>query len=370
MAVSPPTVALVGANGHGRTHRRTIAELQEQGVVRLAALCDLAPVDDPPAGVPVYRDHAALIEEVRPELVVVCTPPHTHLSIASAALRRGCDVLLEKPPLLDVAEHHALLDVVARTGRACQVGFQALASPALAQLRTAVDAGRIGPLRTIAALGAWKRDESYFRRGGWVGRRSVDGVRVLDGALANPFAHAVMQVLAIARRRPVTVEVTRYRTRDIEVDDTATLRLTFAGGVRALVAVTLCAEEFVPGEITVTGEDAAAWLEYPTDRLRLPGEPEPRSVPGRVSLLANLAAHRADPGVPLLAPLAQTLGFTEVLETLVASPVAPVDPTWVRTEHDLPHPRTVITGINEALRRAVDGGRLLSELALPWAIQE
>ena len=43
------TVALIGANGHGRWHRRRIAELQAAGRVRLVALADPQPIDpDPP----------------------------------------------------------------------------------------------------------------------------------------------------------------------------------------------------------------------------------------------------------------------------------------------------------------------------------
>ena len=44
---------------------------------------------------------------VRPDVAVICTPPHTHLAIALDALRAGCDMLLEKPPVLSLAEHHA-----------------------------------------------------------------------------------------------------------------------------------------------------------------------------------------------------------------------------------------------------------------------
>jgi predicted dehydrogenase len=352
-------VALIGANGHGRTHRRTLDSLES---AELVAVGDLAPVE-PPVPVPVYADHRVLLAEAEPDVVIVCTPPHTHARIAEDALRAGADVLLEKPPVLDGAEHRHLLDVLAHTGRACQVGFQALASPALPELLSTVDR-----LRTVTAVGAWKRDEAYFGRADWVGRRSLGGRPTLDGALANPFAHAVMQVLAIAGRPPAAVEVERYRTRDIEVDDTAVLRLSFDGGLRALVAVTLCAEEFVPGLITVTGAEGTAELEYPTDRLRLPGDPAPREIPGRPNLLANLIAHRSL-GVPLVAPLERTLPFTDVLDIVTAAPVAVIDPPYLYRADDLPTPRLVIAGINAILDEAAASLALFSELSVPWAVQ-
>lgn len=364
MSSAAARVALIGANGHGLSHRRALATLAS---AELVAIADVAPVQDPPPGVPVYADHRDLLATVKPDIVIVCTPPHTHLAIAVDALRAGADVLLEKPPVLDAAEHRCLLDVLAETGRSCQVGFQALASPALAELLSTIDTGRLGALSSVTAVGAWKRDEAYFGRAAWVGRRSVGGRPTLDGALANPFAHAVMQVLAIARRPPTLIEVERYRTRDIEVDDTAAVRLSFAGGLRALVAVTLCAEDFVPGEIRVTGSLGDAVLEYPTDRLRLPTSGW-RDVPGRESLLSNLVAHRRS-GEPLVAPLARTLPFTEVLSVVTSAPVTPIDPSFVRTATDLPTPRLVVTGINETLRAAAASLALFSELSVPWALE-
>ena len=325
----------------------------------LVALGDVAPVPDAEPGVPVFTDHRALLAATAPDVVIVCTPPHTHLAIAEDALRSGADVLLEKPPVLDTTEHDRLSAVVADTGRACQVGFQALGSPALAELLSIVDGGGVGTLQSIAVVGAWKRDESYFRRAAWAGRADLLGSRVLDGALANPFAHAVMQVLAIARQQPRLVEVERYRAHDIQVDDTAALRLTFDGGLRALVAVTLCAEEFVAGEITVSGTAATAVLEYPTDRLRGPADPALRAVPGRVGLLENLVAHRRDSTVALVAPLSRTLPFTRVLEPVTAAPVRAIDHSFLRTVDDLPQPRV---GDRRHQRRAPAGGRLARSL--------
>src|SRR5262249_41568941 len=162
-------------------------------------------------------------------------PPHTHLGIATDVLRAGADLLLEKPPVLDLAEHEALAAVVAETGRAVQIGFQALGSAALLRLRRAIDDGTLGTVTGIRVRGAWFREGASSRRAAGVGRRSVDGRPSLDGALATPFAHAVMDPLAIAASPVREVSVERYRTRDIEVDDTASIRLRFESGVVAVI---------------------------------------------------------------------------------------------------------------------------------------
>jgi len=362
-------VALIGANGHGRWHRRQIAALQEAGTVELAALVDVRPIESGPDAAPHFTDHREMLRAAAPDAVVICTPPHTHRPIATDVLRAGADVLLEKPPVLSLDEHRALVEVLRETGRACQVGFQALGSAALDELRRSIAYGVVGTVTGIATVASWQRDDAYYRRSPWAGRRIVDGRPALDGALANPLAHAWMQCLAIMDGdRPVGVELERYRCRDIEVDDTACLRITLASGRPVVVAVTLCGEEFIPGEVVVHGTAGRAVLEYPTDRLRLPGDTDFREIPGRANLLENLIRHRAD-GTPLIAPLARTEPFTAVLGVLNSAPEpAFLGGDLVVEEGEAPARKVTIKGVNAALRQAAEKLALLSELPVPWAV--
>ncbi|WP_155374450.1 Gfo/Idh/MocA family protein [Catellatospora vulcania] len=356
------SVALIGANGHGLHHRQNLVEPAERGLIRLVGLADPQPVVDPPDGVPIYTDHVAMLAEVKPEVVIVCTPPHTHLALTRDALHAGADVLLEKPPVLDRVEHDALLAEQDATGRVVQVGFQSLASPALARLREAVAAGGLGTVRQVSVLGCWRRDDAYWSRSPWSGRRSVNGRPSLDGALANPFAHAVMQALAVLDLPVIRVEVDWLRVRPIEVEDTATLRVTLSGGVTVLVAVTLAGEEFVDGELIVYGDRGSAELTFREDRLRLPADPAAVLVEGRQSLLENLLAHRAS-GVPLLSGLARTASFTTVIEQLrVAQPPYQVAAAALDVEDG----HRTLVGVNAVLRRCAAEGALMSELSAPW----
>ncbi|MDY7088671.1 MAG: Gfo/Idh/MocA family oxidoreductase [Actinomycetota bacterium] len=348
-------VALIGANGHGRWHRRRISDLSSS--VELVGLADPQPIDPPPDA-PAFTDHRELLAETHPDVVVICTPPHTHLPISLDALDAGCDLLLEKPPVVSVAAHHTLVEAVTRAGRACQVGFQALGSQAWARFRSALDPS----VTALTAVASWKRDDAYYARSPWAGRRTVNGRPVVDGALVNPLAHAVMQALAAGTAagagRPRVLEVERYRVRPIEVEDTAFARITFDSGLPLLVAVTLAGEDFIAGEIEARGPDGRAVLEYPTDRLALPGEPELVEVPGRTDLLTNLLDHRSA-GAGLLVPLESTIDFTTVLEAL--------------TRREAPTPQLVdapdrtIPGINNLLRLSAKTLTLPSEMGVAWA---
>jgi predicted dehydrogenase len=364
------TVGLIGANGHGRQHRRRIAALEATARVRLVALADVRPIEpDPPvpAGVAVFTDHRALLAEATPDVLVICTPPHTHLPIALDAIAAGCDLLMEKPPVASLAAHGTLAATLASSGRVCQVGFQALGAIAWQLFRDGL--ASLGPISAVTATASWQRDDNYYARSPWAGRRLVDGRAVVDGVLVNPLAHAVMEAMASARAagagRPRQLAVERYRVREIEVEDTAFCRITFESGLQLLIAVTLAGEEFIAGEIAARGPQGRSVLEYPTDRLALAGDAEMREMPGRTDLLTNLLDHREN-GTPLLVPLSETADFTAVLEALTV-PDVPVPhllgSEWVVVDG----PRRVIPGINDLLRKATETMALPSEMGVPWA---
>lgn len=370
-------VALIGANGYGLAHRRAIAQMGD--AVELVALCDLAPIrDEPQAAVPprarLLADFRELLAETDLDVAVIATPPYTHLEIATAAARAGADLLLEKPPVLSLAEHRQLAAVLASTGRICQVGFQDLGARSTTTLVDAVSGGACGKVEAVSAVGAWQRPDAYYQRAPWAGKRTVAGRPSLDGALANPFAHAVMACLAVAEAAaggpvwPVELAVERYRTRDIEVDDTAVLRVRLDAGPAILVAVTLCADR--PGEPTVLvrSTPGVGVLEFRADRLRLPGEDTLRDLPGRTDLLGNLLAHRADPATPLLVPLERTAAFTALVEAIAAGPEPHlIDGAYRLTQGDGADRVVIVDGSSALMRRAAEHVALPSELGVPWS---
>ena len=167
-----------------------------------------------------------------------------------------------------------MADGVAEAGVACQIGFQSLGSHAVPAIRELIAEGAIGEVAGIGGAGAWARDEAYYRRAPWAGRRRLNGVDVIDGALTNPLAHAVATALALAgatRAEDVTgIETELLRANDIESDDTSCVRVTTADGRPVTVAATLCAED--PGEpyVVVHGTSGRITFWYKQDRVLRP----------------------------------------------------------------------------------------------------
>ena len=83
-----PQVQLVG-----------LADPDRQASARLRAGMTHVPGDQLPD---CHDSLEAMIEKHRPDVVHICTPHHTHVPLAVAALRQGCHVLLEKPPAISL----------------------------------------------------------------------------------------------------------------------------------------------------------------------------------------------------------------------------------------------------------------------------
>ncbi|MFE1340622.1 Gfo/Idh/MocA family protein [Streptomyces sp. NPDC058733] len=373
---TPLPIVLAGARGHGHWHLDNIRRLQDQGLVRLAGICELTPLapEEIPDGLGApaqSADFGALLDATGARIAVICTPIPTHTGLALTAAERGVHLLLEKPPAPSYAEYRRMADGVARAGVACQIGFQSLGSHALPAIRAMVADGVIGEVTGLGGAGAWARAEAYFRRAPWAGKRRLNGVDVVDGVLTNPLAHAVATALALdgsTGAGDVTgIETELLRANAIESDDTSCVRITTAAGRRIVVAATLCAERPDEPYVLVHGSHGRITFWYKQDRVLLQraGHGPEEFEYGRTDLLANLVDHLAT-GAGLLVPPQATGAFMKVVEEIRLAP-DPV-PLPQRAWRLLPEEgRRVVPGVDGLVAAAADTLALYAELGAPWA---
>jgi predicted dehydrogenase len=346
--------------------------MHDSGEIVLAGACDVREpspesVGILPAGAVLTRDAQELFERARPDIAVVATPPHTHLPVALSAIAAGCHVLVEKPPVLDLAAYEQLSACAQRAGVQCQVGFQSFGSLALPALRAAVETSAIGKLTGVGAAGAWIRRDAYYERNPWAGRRSLNGTAVVDGTLTNPFAHAIATAILVTGKAdvlPQRIEVELYQARRIEADDTASARLIFADGLPVVVAATLCADREVEPYVVLHGTRGKAKWWYRSNFLEINGERVSTGTP--IDLLRNLVRHVQD-RAPLVAPLSQTRAFTAFVQAVRDDPgPKPIAGKWLDAVDDGRDRRYVVHGVDEFVESAAQDMALFSELGVPW----
>ena len=107
-----------------------------------------------------------MIEEQKPDVVIVTSIDRTHHRYIIKAMEMGCDVISEKPMTVDDVKCGEILDAIERTGRNLRVSFNYRYAPHHSQLREIIAAGTIGDVKQVHF--EWLLNTShgadYFRR--------------------------------------------------------------------------------------------------------------------------------------------------------------------------------------------------------------
>ena len=171
----PPTrrrIALVGTGhrGTGMWGKELLAGWREH--VEIVALCDLNPLRAEHAArligtnAPVFTDVDAMLAQMKPDCVIVCTRDDTHDAIIIKSLEAGADVVTEKPMTTTAAKCAAILAAEKRTGKHVDVTFNYRFAPTARRIKELLDAGTIGEVTQVDFH--WYLDTrhgaDYFRR--------------------------------------------------------------------------------------------------------------------------------------------------------------------------------------------------------------
>ncbi len=89
--------------------------LRKSVLFELAAVCDINPSAASRAvfsDIPFYSNEGQMLEEIKPDLAVLATPPLTHASLARLCAARGVFALVEKPLASNEEEAASLIDLI------------------------------------------------------------------------------------------------------------------------------------------------------------------------------------------------------------------------------------------------------------------
>ncbi|MFL7810402.1 MAG: Gfo/Idh/MocA family protein [Anaerolineae bacterium] len=91
-----------------------------------------------------YDDLARMLDELQPDLAVVCTPNVSHRQYTIEALQAGAHVLCEKPVAASYGDAVAMYDAAETAGRTLYVGQTGRFSGAVMAAKALADAGELG----------------------------------------------------------------------------------------------------------------------------------------------------------------------------------------------------------------------------------
>ncbi len=222
---------IVGCGHIARAHAEEIIALPR---AELAAACDI----DPQAlqtfagryGVKCYRDYMKMLERKELDVVIICTPSGLHAEMGVAAARAGKHVLVEKPLALTLEDADRLIETCEKEGVLLSVVLQNRYKPSFQMLKSAAEKGRFGKLSHAVLAVRWNRNDDYFNKSPWRGKKAEDG-----GVMMNQAIHGIDLLQWIMGKVDSVFAYTATRYRPIEAEDVGVAALKFKNGALGVI---------------------------------------------------------------------------------------------------------------------------------------
>jgi len=173
--------AIVGTGDRGTTMWGQPLVADYPDLVEFVGLCDINPKRVEVAkkmlgvGCPTFTNFDQMIDQAKPDLLMVTTVDGFHSHYIAKALDRGLDVMTEKPMVIDERQCQIVLDAEKRNKKDIVVTFNYRYAPKHQKIKEVLMSGAIG--RVISVDFSWYLDvnhgSDYFRR--WHRLKSKSG---------------------------------------------------------------------------------------------------------------------------------------------------------------------------------------------------
>ncbi|GHV20424.1 oxidoreductase [Spirochaetia bacterium] len=196
---------------------------------------------------------AEAVEKDKIQAVIIGVPHPQHREAAVAAMEAGCNVLVEKPMALNMAECREMIAAAKKAGKTLSVVSQRRWFPACRRIKDAIDAGKIGKpsLAQLTILG-W-RDKAYYDSDLWRGKWGTEG----GGILINQAPHQIdLLHWYMGKFAEIKGFTGNFNHPYIEVEDSATASVRFESGALASVLVSNSQKPGIYAKVHVHGDSA------------------------------------------------------------------------------------------------------------------
>jgi len=386
MVKAPVSLVLVGIGGMGAVYVRELLDAKDSGTFRVAGAVDPEPERCPwfpelrSVGVPVFATLEAFYRNRTAELAVISSPIQFHADQTCLALARGSHVLCEKPVAGTIREARRMIEAERTAGRSAAVGYQWSWSSAIQALKKDAMDGRFGPAKRLKCLYLWPRDEKYYGRNEWAGKkRDAAGGWILDSPAQNAMAHDLHNMFYVLGRErhtsacPVAVEAELYRANPIENYDTAAMRARTADGVEILFYAThapreekgpVFSYEFERAVVRCASRSSGVWAEFADGAREDYGVPDAENMKKLWDSIRNVRSGER-PACGLEAASGQTLCVNGMQDSMPEVRNFPEAMRHVLEEGETR--RVWVEGLDEAFEACYAANALPSERGFAWS---
>lgn len=265
--MAPVRVAGIGAGYFSRFHLEGWKGVDD---VELVAWCDVDPAKASQAarahGIErIFTDAARMLDEVRPNLVDIVTPPPTHRALATLAAHRRIATICQKALAPTYGEAVAIVELAERAGIAFVVHENFRWQPWYREAKRLIEAGTLGTLHSVAFRlrpGDGQGPDAYLDRQPYFQR--MPRLLVYETAIhfIDTFRFLMGDVEAVTARLRRVNPV-------IEGEDAGYIVFEFTGGATGLFDGNRLNDHVAANPRRTMGE---MWLEGSAGVLRLDGD--------------------------------------------------------------------------------------------------
>lgn len=168
------------------------------------------------------------------DMAVICAPAHMHVPLMNACVAAGLPFMVEKPLAVTLNGVRETLDQVKTKNLLARVGFTRRVANELQQLRTEIQAGKIGELKLIYMNSS--QEFPKYRpdfQSTYYARPEMGGGAILDAA-----SHLFDMLIWIAGRpKQVSCMYDRLVLQGTQTEDTCLINIRFESGAMANVTI-------------------------------------------------------------------------------------------------------------------------------------
>ncbi|CAL9325809.1 Gfo/Idh/MocA family oxidoreductase [Streptomyces olindensis] len=203
-----------------------------------------------------YTSMDAMLDAVRPDLVLIGTPPSLHRDQTVAALKAGAWVLCEKPLTLSLAEYDEIAAAEEATGAYAAVVFQHRYGSGAVHARELITSGELGAPLVAHCQTTWHRDAAYYAVP-WRGKWASEG----GGPTMGHGIHQYDLLLHLLGEWEEIRAMAARLVHDTESEDVSTALVRFRSGALATVVNSVLSPDEV-SRIRIDCADATVELTH------------------------------------------------------------------------------------------------------------
>jgi predicted dehydrogenase len=244
--------AIIGCGRIGKRHAEQI-----QLVGKLISVCDIDELKAKDFGKTYHATiffsiEKLLSDEIKPDVVVVCTPNGLHANHTILSLDAGCHVLCEKPMAIRTVDCIKMIEAGDKAGKKIFVVKQNRFNPPVVAVKKILDEKRLGAIYSIQLNCFWNRNAAYYKNS-WKGDLELDG-----GTLFTQFSHFIdLLYWMFGDIKQVRAFRKNFAHRGIiDFEDTGVAIIEFEKGIIGTLNYTVnCFQKNMEGSLTIFGEN-------------------------------------------------------------------------------------------------------------------